>query len=278
MSEELKLQRTREQWARYEPKLMAQQSPAAIMYALQDAQRDIAALHRHADKLRAELSAIKGRGDAVAWMLADAVGGSMLEFQRDLLLESQCRYGGEIVPLYTHPPVVAEAEPVGLTFNALRTANAERIGSSRYRKCEENWTPAHWMQATVGELGELANLLKKVDRGDFPFDQVKTEVAKELADVQTYLDILALKLGVDLGQATIDKFNEVSERIGSHVRLAAPPASGAVPDPMPILKRLFAAETRKLREMASAEYRIQAMTDYDKAMDELRALVAKGVV
>lgn len=108
-----------------------------------------------------------------------------------------------------------------LTFNALRAANAERIGSSKYRICEEQWTPAHWMQATMGELGELANLLKKVDRGDFPFEPVKGEVAKELADVQTYLDILALKLGVDLGQATTDKFNEVSERIGSPVRLGA---------------------------------------------------------
>lgn len=106
-----------------------------------------------------------------------------------------------------------------LTFDDLRTANTERIKSSKYRICEEQWTPAHWMQATVGELGELANLLKKVDRGDFPLEQAKTEVAKELADVQTYLDILALKLGVDLGQATIDKFNEVSERIGSPVRL-----------------------------------------------------------
>lgn len=133
-----------------------------------------------------------------------------------IALESQAR---ELAALKAScPPDVA-----GLTFNALRAANAERIGSSRYRKCEENWTPAHWMQATVGELGELANLLKKVDRGDFPFDQVKTEVAKELADVQTYLDILALKLGVDLGQATIDKFNEVSARIGSHVVLGEQP-------------------------------------------------------
>lgn len=106
-----------------------------------------------------------------------------------------------------------------LTFDALRAANTERIKASKYQICEEQWTPAHWMQATVGELGELANLLKKVDRGDFPLEQVKNEVAKELADVQTYLDILALKLGVDLGQATIDKFNEVSERIGSPVRL-----------------------------------------------------------
>lgn len=128
-------------------------------------------------------------------------------------------FAGDDVRCPCKAPIQFWTPPAGLTFNELRAANAERIGSSKYRKCEENWTPAHWMQATVGELGELANLLKKVDRGDFPFDQVKTEVAKELADVQTYLDILALKLGVDLGQATIDKFNEVSERIGSHVFL-----------------------------------------------------------
>lgn len=108
----------------------------------------------------------------------------------------------------------------GLSFDSLRAANIERIGSSKYSKCEESWTPAHWMQATMGELGELANLLKKVDRGDFPFEQVKADVARELADVQTYLDILAFKLGVDLGEATIGKFNEVSERIGSPVRLS----------------------------------------------------------
>lgn len=136
--------------------------------------------------------------------------------------------------------------PDGLTFNALRAANTERIGSSKYRQCEENWTPAHWMQATVGELGELANLLKKVDRGDFPFEQVKAEVGKELADVQTYLDILALKLGVDLGQATVDKFNEVSERIGSPVRLAAAPAQPAAQDQ---------GEVQRLREALDGLYR-----------------------
>ena len=51
-------------------------------------------------QVRAALSADAG---PVAWMLTDAVGGSMLEFQRDLLLQNQCRYGGEIVPLYAAP-------------------------------------------------------------------------------------------------------------------------------------------------------------------------------
>jgi len=36
----------------------------------------------------------------------------------------------------------------------------------------------------------------------------------ELADVLTYLDLLAATLGVDLGRAAAQKFNEVSERVG----------------------------------------------------------------
>jgi hypothetical protein len=55
MAEELKLQRTREQWSKSDPKFMAKQSPAAIMYALQDAKRDIEALHRYAEKMSAQL-------------------------------------------------------------------------------------------------------------------------------------------------------------------------------------------------------------------------------
>ncbi len=105
----------------------------------------------------------------------------------------------------------------GLTFNTLRGANERRIKDSKYKKCEAEWTPAHWMQATMGELGELANILKKVDRGDFTLKEVKVDIANELADVQTYLDILAFKLGIDLGRATTAKFNAVSKRIGSRV-------------------------------------------------------------
>jgi len=105
----------------------------------------------------------------------------------------------------------------GLSFNTLRSANEQRIKASKYEKCEREWTPAHWLQATVGELGELANLMKKVDRGDLSLDEARAAIAKEFADVQTYLDIMAMKLGVDLGEATKDKFNEVSRRIGSRI-------------------------------------------------------------
>lgn len=49
--------------------------------------------------------------EPVAWMLADAVGGSMVEFQKDLLLIDQCRYGGQIVPLYAAPQPTPAPQP-----------------------------------------------------------------------------------------------------------------------------------------------------------------------
>jgi hypothetical protein len=133
----------------------------------------------------------------------------------------------------------------GLTFNALRGANAARLpefkdkhGRLAHSKADgSDWSPAQWLQAVLGELGEYANVRKKYERGDLTAEEFQALAEKELADVQTYLDILARRCldrtgaggavewahptGVDLGQATIDKFNEVSARVGSSVRLAA---------------------------------------------------------
>lgn len=115
----------------------------------------------------------------------------------------------------------------GLTFNELRDANMSRLplfknkhGQPAHSKPDgSDWSPAQWLQAVVGELGEYANLRKKFDRGDIGVAEFLKEAADELADVQTYLDILAFQLGIDLGLATADKFNRVSERVGCDVRL-----------------------------------------------------------
>jgi NTP pyrophosphatase (non-canonical NTP hydrolase) len=113
----------------------------------------------------------------------------------------------------------------GLSFNTLREANKRRLpefknslGQPAHSKPDgSDWSPAQWLQAVVGELGEYANLRKKYERGDIPESQFLREAGRELADVQTYLDILANQIGIDLGQATKMKFNEVSERVGSRV-------------------------------------------------------------
>lgn len=117
----------------------------------------------------------------------------------------------------------------GLTFAALRDANTARLPTFKNARGEpahaepdgSDWCLAQWCNAVTGELGEAANLIKKIERGDLTLDEARPALAREFADVVTYLDILAMRAGVSLGAITITKFNEVSVRVGSPVRLHA---------------------------------------------------------
>lgn len=110
----------------------------------------------------------------------------------------------------------------GLSFNTLREANMKRLPLFKNSKGEychtkedgSDWSVSDWVECVTGELGEFANLHKKYRRGDVDYDTFIKEGAKELADIQIYLDILALQLKLNLGQITKEKFNEVSEKIG----------------------------------------------------------------
>jgi NTP pyrophosphatase (non-canonical NTP hydrolase) len=115
----------------------------------------------------------------------------------------------------------------GLTFNTLRRANLERLPQFKNAKGEpahsepdgSDWKLSQWCNAVTGELGEAANLIKKIERGDFTLEEARVELAKELSDIVTYLDILAFRADIDLGKAVISKFNEISERVDSTVRI-----------------------------------------------------------
>lgn len=118
---------------------------------------------------------------------------------------------------------------MSLDLDALREANKKRLPQFKNGKGEpahstpdgSDWALSTWSNAVLGELGEAANLIKKIERGDITLEDARPALAKEFADVLTYLDILAMRAGVDLGRATIDKFNEVSVRVGSTIRLSA---------------------------------------------------------
>lgn len=109
-----------------------------------------------------------------------------------------------------------------LTFDQLRQANVARLPLFKNGKGEpahsqpdgSDWCLAQWSNAVLGELGEAANIIKKIERGDLSLEEARPLLAKEYADVQTYLDILAFRTGVDLGEATRSKWNEVSRRVG----------------------------------------------------------------
>lgn len=108
----------------------------------------------------------------------------------------------------------------GLTFNTLRNANEQRRKEVK-RFGNRDWKLSGWSNAILGELGEAANLIKKVERGDFPLADVRRKLADELADVQCYLDILACEAGINLGEATMEKWNEISEREGCKLYIDA---------------------------------------------------------
>lgn len=108
----------------------------------------------------------------------------------------------------------------GLTFNTLRSANLERQRAVP-KFDNPKWALSAWSNACLGELGEAANIIKKIERGDLTLKEAKSALAKELADVQTYLDLLAFKADINLGEATISKFNEVSARVKCNVRIDA---------------------------------------------------------
>ena len=114
---------------------------------------------------------------------------------------------------------------MSLTYDTLRAANITRLPrflnkhGERVHSCDDgsDWSPAEWLEAVVGELGELSNMLKKVRRGDFTYEEAQHEIAKEFADVAIYLDIYAYQFRIDLGEAIRSKFNEVSDRVKAGV-------------------------------------------------------------
>lgn len=122
-----------------------------------------------------------------------------------------------------------------LTFAELRAANVARQSDID----APNRPLVYWGNALAGEVGEACNFIKKLARIDTSNPAYEKQggewvlgLIKELGDIQVYLDLLANELGVDLGAVVRAKFNEVSARYQSPVRLEITneKPSGIVPD------------------------------------------------
>lgn len=101
-----------------------------------------------------------------------------------------------------------------LTFQHFHAVNTARAHADI--KHSHSWIPLAWGGALAGEVGELCNYLKKMSRGD---KIKKKELAHEIADIMTYLSLLADQLDIDMEAAIIEKFNIVSKRWGSKFKL-----------------------------------------------------------
>ena len=84
-----------------------------------------------------------------------------------------------------------------------------------------DWSLSDWMTAVLGELGEAANIAKKLNRvrdgipgnAETP-EELQQKLADEIADTFIYLDLLAQSQGFSLADAVQQKFQRTSEKIG----------------------------------------------------------------
>lgn len=80
----------------------------------------------------------------------------------------------------------------------------------------------YYGNALAGEVGEACNIIKKLEReasGHVGSRASKEALMEELADIIIYADLIAARLGKDLGEAVRKKFNATSMRYNLGVTL-----------------------------------------------------------
>ena len=103
---------------------------------------------------------------------------------------------------------------MSLKFQELSKSNLERCELIYHPLMDYSLTD--WACCVSGEWGEACNMIKKLRRGQtIPIE----EIGKEIADTVIYIDLLAQRLGLDLGEESRKKFKKVSVREGSEITL-----------------------------------------------------------
>lgn len=64
----------------------------------------------------------------------------------------------------------------------------------------------------TGELGEAANIVKKIVRGDFLLEDKRSDLEEEIADIFIYLLKLSYQLDIDLEKVYLKKMKKNQER------------------------------------------------------------------
>jgi len=130
---------------------------------------------------------------------------------------------GDSDPIFPNIPI-----SFGLTIRQFHEANEKRRQANPSNGTEATWTITDWTNELCGEAGELANIAKKVRRArpaingrkaDPTLEEAKGDLAAEIADVVICASLVAGYLGIDLEKAIREKFNIVSDRVGSDIKL-----------------------------------------------------------
>jgi NTP pyrophosphatase (non-canonical NTP hydrolase) len=115
-----------------------------------------------------------------------------------------------------------------LDLAAMRPINVQRAKEGF--RCYDNQPLTYWTTALAGEVGELCNMIKKLQRvanggadGGSSYtakDITKEMLKEEIGGIAIYLDLLASLLDIDMEEAIKDTFNQKSEQMGLVQRLS----------------------------------------------------------
>lgn len=113
-----------------------------------------------------------------------------------------------------------------LAFSELNRLRCE--SSHGFDHALDSWSTSDWMTATFGELGEAANVAKKLNRvrdgipgNSETEEELQAKLADELADTFIYLDLLCQSRGICLESAVASKFDRTSAKVGFYDRKAS---------------------------------------------------------
>ena len=114
-----------------------------------------------------------------------------------------------------------------MTFHSLSIMNHARcISEQGFGHSLDSWSLSDWFTATMGELGEAANVAKKLNRirdgikGNKETEkELREKLKREIGDTVIYLDLLCQSQNLSLANCVATSFNEKSEEIGAAQRL-----------------------------------------------------------
>ena len=109
-----------------------------------------------------------------------------------------------------------------MTFDEFSDMNRRRCEApDGFGHALGSWSLSDWFTALVGELGEAANVAKKLNRvrdgvrGNKETEgELKDKLKGELADTFIYLDLLCQSQGFRIGDVVKGTFDAKSEQIG----------------------------------------------------------------
>lgn len=110
----------------------------------------------------------------------------------------------------------------GLDLGHFQRVNVERLDVFGHGL--EDWSLLEWAGAAAGELGEAANVCKKIVRQEQAIggawaarDPERAvlirKLGEELGDVLAYVSLLASAAGLDLAECTARKFDYISDQV-----------------------------------------------------------------